>query len=183
MRVMVWLAEGTWEAGVDAARRFAPADAEVALLHVIDPRLANGVHAAYVGLLGRGRGADVDPSQAVSAMAEAAERELFEAASARLGRPVLLMRRRGPVEREVVAAAANADLLVAARDGDHTRLGPHSLAPPTRFVVDHAACPMLLVWPDQTPSLATIPPPPPQPGKTRPPGPPPGAPPQPGAHL
>ena len=79
-------------------------------------------------------------------------------------------RRGGRVEREVVAAAADADMLVVVRDGDHTRLGPRSLAPPTRFVVDHAPCPVLLVWPDEAPSLAAIPPPPP---------PPPGAPPPP----
>jgi nucleotide-binding universal stress UspA family protein len=164
MRVVVWLAEGTWQAGVDAARRFVPADAQVTLLHVVDPRLAEGIHAAaYGGLLGRGRGQAADPAAAVRAAAEAAEEELFQAATPRLGRAADLVRRRGPVEREVVAAAADADLLIAVRDGDHTRLGPRSLAPPTRFVVDHAPCPVLLVWPDEPPSLTTMPPPPPGP--------------------
>jgi nucleotide-binding universal stress UspA family protein len=158
--IVVWLAEGTWQAGVDAARRFAPAGAAVVLLHVIDPRLADGVHGAYTALLGRGRGAATDPAGSVRAAAEAAERQLFTTAAARLGRPAELVRRRGRLEREVVAAAADADLLIAVRDGDHTRLGPRTLAPPTRFVVDHAACPVLLVWPDGAPSLDTIPPPP-----------------------
>ncbi|MFD0502514.1 universal stress protein [Streptomyces chiangmaiensis] len=48
-------------------------------------------------------------------------------------------------------AATGADLLICARDGDRSRLGPHSLGPTTRFVVDHAPCPVLLVWPGKTP--------------------------------
>src|SRR5487761_314466 len=49
--------------------------------------------------------------------------------------------RRGRLEREV-AAADGADLLILARDGDRTRLGPKSLGPASRFVVDHAPCPV-----------------------------------------
>jgi nucleotide-binding universal stress UspA family protein len=60
----------------------------------------------------------------------------------------------------VLAACADAGLLVLARDGDHTRLGPRSLGHATRFVVDHAPCPVLLVWPEQAPDLTSIPPPP-----------------------
>ena len=71
--------------------------------------------------------------------------------------------RRGRVEREVAAAATGADLLVLARDGDRSRLGPKSLGKADRFVVDHAPCPVLLVWPDGTPGTDTIPPPPPRP--------------------
>ena len=66
----------------------------------------------------------------------------------------------GASEREVVAAAEGADLLVLARDGDDTRLGPKSLGPASRFVVDHAPCPVLLVWPELAPGITTIPPPP-----------------------
>ncbi len=68
----------------------------------------------------------------------------------------------GEFEREVIRAVAeNVDLLVLARDGDHSRLGPHSLGPATRFVVDHAPCAVLLVWPDEPPGIESIPPPPP----------------------
>jgi nucleotide-binding universal stress UspA family protein len=63
----------------------------------------------------------------------------------------------------VVEAAQGVDLLVVARDGDRSRLGPASLGPATRFVVDHAPCPVLLVWPDRTPSVDSIPSPPPHP--------------------
>jgi len=45
-------------------------------------------------------------------------------------------------------------------DGDRSRLGPKSLGKTTRFVVDHAPCPVLLVWPESAPDVATIPPPP-----------------------
>ncbi|MGC1282654.1 MAG: universal stress protein, partial [Streptosporangiaceae bacterium] len=92
------------------------------------------------------------------------------------GRPCTTMERRGRVEREVVAAAEGADLLVLARDGDDTRLGPKSLGPASRFVVDHAPCPVLLVWPRETPGTGSIPPPPPHqhphaPHSPHPPGP------------
>jgi hypothetical protein len=62
------------------------------------------------------------------------------------------------VEREVLAAAEDADLLVLARDGEHDRLGPRSLGHATRFVVDHAPCAVLLVWADTPPGLSTLPP-------------------------
>jgi hypothetical protein len=52
-------------------------------------------------------------------------------------------------------------VLVLARDGDRERLGPRSLGPATRFVIDHAPCRVLLIWPDTVPELGTIPPPPP----------------------
>ncbi len=164
MKVVVWLAEGTWQAGVDAALRLAPRDADVTLLHVVDPRWAGGAESAQAALMGRGRGPG-DAGASVAAAAEAAERALLAAAAERLGRPAEQVGLRGRVEREVVAATAGADLLVTVRDGDHRRLGPRSLAPPTRFVVDHAPCPVLLVWPDEPPSLATIPPPPPHPSR------------------
>jgi hypothetical protein len=47
-----------------------------------------------------------------------------------------------------------------ARDGYRTRLGPKSLGRATRFVADHAVCPVLLVWLGTAPGIASIPPPP-----------------------
>ena len=49
----------------------------------------------------------------------------------------------------MVAAIGDASLLVVARDGDRSRVGPHSLGRATRFVVDHAPCAVLLIWPDE----------------------------------
>jgi nucleotide-binding universal stress UspA family protein len=83
---------------------------------------------------------------------------LVAAAEQRLGRDATRVMRAGDVEREVVAACADADLLVCARDGAHDRLGPRSLGRWTRFVVDHAPCAVLLVWPDEAPGVESMPP-------------------------
>ncbi len=154
--VIVWVTEGTWGACVDTARRFIPADARAILLHVTREEISATAHAAYAGLLGRGH-PERDPGQRVAAFAAASAAELLEDAARRLGRPCDRMERQGRVEREVVAAASGADLLIVARDGDRSRLGPKSLGPATRFVVDHAPCPVLLVWPEAPPGPETIP--------------------------
>jgi hypothetical protein len=65
----------------------------------------------------------------------------------------------------VVQAARGADLLILARQG--AGAGPRSLGKAARFVVDHAACPVLLVWPGAAPE-GPLPPPPP-PGRPKPP--------------
>ncbi|MEU6597703.1 universal stress protein [Streptomyces flaveolus] len=158
MRVIVWLVEGTWPACVDAVRVHAPEDAEVVLLHVSGPDVPALAHGAFAGLLGR-RGQD--PGDRLEALGGTSATALLDAAAERLGRPCVREERSGRVEREVVAAAEGAGLLVLARDGDRSRLGPKSLGPAVRFAVDHAPCPVLLVWPEPAPDLDTIPPPPP----------------------
>ncbi|HEY7223028.1 MAG TPA: universal stress protein [Micromonosporaceae bacterium] len=155
MKVLVWIAERTWESCVDAAR-FVPGG-QVVLLHVIDPDSMEAVSGARAGLLGRAMPA-IDAS--VEEVLTAGQIRLFDAAEDRLGRPATRLGQRGRVERVVVAAAATADVLVMARDGDHTRLGPRSLGHASRFVLDHAPCQVLLVWPEQPPDLGTLPPPP-----------------------
>ncbi|MFJ9863966.1 universal stress protein [Streptomyces sp. NPDC101165] len=162
MRVIAWLVEGTWPACVDAVRDHAPHASEVVLLHVTGPDVPGVAHGAYAGLLGRGR-PERDPGSRLEVLGDSSAAELLAAASERLGRPCTGEERTGRVEREVVAAADGADLLVLARDGDRSRLGPHSLGPAVRFAVDHAPCPVLLVWPEPAPDLGTIPPPPPHP--------------------
>ncbi len=162
MTVVVWITEGTWPACVDAARAHAPGAAEIVLLHVSGQEIPGVAHGAFAGLLGRGH-RERDPGTRVETLAAASARRLLDAAAERLGRPCARVERTGRVEREVVAAAEGAALLVLARDGDRTRLGPHSLGPATRFVVDHAPCPVLLVWPEPAPGTATIPPPPDEP--------------------
>ncbi|MCX4744503.1 universal stress protein [Kitasatospora sp. NBC_01287] len=147
MTVIVWIAEGTWPACVDAARRHAPAGSGIVLLHVSGPGAPGAAHGAYAGLLGRARPAR-DPGPRVASLAAAAAAELLAAAAERLGRPCGTVERVGRVEREVVAAAEGAELLVLARDGDRGHLGPRGLGPAGRFVVDHAPCPVLLVRPE-----------------------------------
>ncbi|MFI6494075.1 universal stress protein [Streptomyces sp. NPDC050564] len=95
-------------------------------------------------------------------LAGASADQLLAEAEQRLGRPCTRIERTGRVEREVVAAEG-ADLLILARDGDRSHLGPRSLGPASRFIVDHAPCPVLLVWPEHAPGIAPIPPPPPHP--------------------
>ncbi|MEU6807971.1 universal stress protein [Streptomyces sp. NPDC046831] len=162
MRVIAWLVEGTWPACVDAVRTHAPHAREVVLLHVSGAEVPGVAHGAFAGLLGRGR-PERDPGDRLAALGDTSAAELLDAAAARLGRPCERLERTGRVERAVVAAAEGADLLVVARDGDRARLGPHSLGPAARFAVDHAPCPVLLVWPERAPGLSTLPPPPPLP--------------------
>lgn len=160
MRVIVWLVEGTWPASVDAAREHARAASEVVLLHVTEPGVAGLAHGAFSGLLGRA-GSGPDPERRLAELGGQSAVELLDAAEARLGLPCTRLERTGRVEREVVAAAEGAGLLIVARDGDRSRLGPHSLGRAARFVVDHAPCPVLLVWPEGAPDLTTMPPAPP----------------------
>jgi nucleotide-binding universal stress UspA family protein len=176
MRVLIWLVEGTWQGCIAAARPLLPPDAEITLLHVAPSEVEQAATGALAGLLGRGRpGPGRHPAEWISALSEQAAAELLVAAAARLGRDARRQATTGHVERVVVQAAEGADLLVAARDGDRSRLGPASLGPATRFVVDHAPCPVLLVWPDEAPGVESIPAPPshPHPPSSRPPPPPP----------
>jgi hypothetical protein len=168
MRALVWIAADTWEATVDEAAAFLPADAEVTLLHVTAAEADEIAAGARYGLLGRR-----PPPPPAPDIPEEAARELRAEARARLGRDAALVSRRGRVEREVVAAAGDADLLILARGGDPARLGPHSLGPHERFVIDHAPTRVLVVWPAPPPRADTIPhappKPPPKPAKPKPP--------------
>jgi nucleotide-binding universal stress UspA family protein len=159
MSVIIWVTEGTWRAAVDAARTLAPPGADFTLLHVTGPEVAGAAHGAFAGLLGRGRPGR-DPGDRLEELSETAAGELLSAAADRLGHPVRTVRRHGRVEQEVVRAAEGADLLICTRDGDRERLGPRSLGPAARFVVDHAPCPVLVVWPQEPPGLDSLPPPP-----------------------
>ncbi|MFZ0386027.1 MAG: universal stress protein [Solirubrobacteraceae bacterium] len=161
MRALVWIIEDTWQATIDDAARWLPADAEITLLHVASTEPETVAGTARRGLLGRHTPAP--PAAALREISEQAADELLADARTRLGRPAELQARRGRVEREVVAAADEMDILVLARDGDRERLGPHSLGPAARFVIDHAPCGVLLIWPDSAPELTTIPPPRPAP--------------------
>ncbi|MFE7171250.1 universal stress protein [Streptomyces sp. NPDC057616] len=162
MTVVVWIVEGTWPACVDAARVHAADESEIVLVHVGDEELPAVAHGAFAGLLGRGH-PEQDPGTRVEQLAAESAEQLLQKAADRLGRPCSRIARTGHIEREVVAAAEDADLLIVARDGDRSRLGPKSLGPHSRFVIDHAPCPVLLVWPESTPALSSIPAPPPHP--------------------
>jgi nucleotide-binding universal stress UspA family protein len=163
--VLVWIGERTWQACIDAARRLPAANTRITLIHVTADDPPEAVHGAYLGLMGR-RPPSRDPGSRIAAFARTSAAELLDDAALRLGRPCDRIAGHGRPEHEVVTAAADADLLIVARDGDQSRLGPKSLGKEVRFVVDHAPCPVLLIWPDAVPSVATIPPPPRLPHET-----------------
>lgn len=167
MTVIAWIVDATWPACVDATCRHAPPDADIVLLHVTDHDVADVAHGAYAGLLGRGQ-PQRDPGIQVEDLAAATARKLLQDAAARLGRRCTIVERTGRIETEVIAAADGAELLVLARDGDCSHLGPHSLSHATRYIIDHAPCPVLLVWPGTPPSISTQ-----QPAPAHPPHPPP----------
>jgi nucleotide-binding universal stress UspA family protein len=153
MRVVVWIAEDTWEGCVDRAGALVPDDAEIALLHVAPSDVEALASHGGARLLGRHPPPPSGPP--LRAIAEEEARSLLEAAHDRLARPAEILARRGKIEREVLEACVGADLLVLARDGER-RLEPKSVGPRTRFVLDHAPCQVLLVWPEAPPSLDTI---------------------------
>ena len=158
MRAVVWIAESTWEACVDRARELLPGDADVTLLHVAPTDVEDVAARGAARLLGRRP--PPPPGPPLRAIAAGEAQALLESAQSRLGRAAQLDSRRGKVEREVVQACVDADLLVVARDGE-ARAGPKSLGPHTRFVVDHAPCQVLLVWASEP--AAGPPGPPPRP--------------------
>src|SRR5689334_14865348 len=124
-RAVVWITEGTWPACVDAARAWVPQGMDIVLVHVSGTEVA-AAQGALAGLFGRGRRGP-DPGEQMAALSAEAAEDLLAEAAERLGRPASTEHRTGRVEREVVSAADGAALLICARDGEQSRLGPHSL--------------------------------------------------------
>ncbi len=156
MKAVVWLVEGTWEACVDAAARLGVTEAR--LVHVLDERTEAGWEGGPLGLMGRGRRS---PATAAHPLDDAAA-GLLAAAAARFGAAggaqVEQVELHGRTETAVLDACAGADVLVCARDGVRTERGPRSLSKVTRYVVDHAPCAVLLVWPEEAPADVDLPP-------------------------
>lgn len=141
MTVIVWINPDTvWESAVDVVVRLGCEDV-VLLLVTADGDPAGD---ALTGVLGPSGG---EPGEAFAGSEADQAAALFDEAEARLGRPVRRLWERGTPEHKVIAAAHGGDLLVCVRDGAESLPGPHNLGPATRFVVDHAPCEVLLVWP------------------------------------
>jgi hypothetical protein len=152
--VLVWITETGWEACVDAARGLGATD--VTLLYAPSGEAVEASRGALAGLLGRHARPEVE-ERVERLSAEAAE-ALLAAAAERLGRDARReMAGDGHPEHVVTDAARDADLLIVARSSRH--IGPKSIRHPQRFVVDHAPCPLLLVWPGEPEGHA-----PPRPG-------------------
>jgi nucleotide-binding universal stress UspA family protein len=149
MRALVWIVEETWKATAAAAATLLPSDADVTLLYVRPSDAETVARGARYGLLGRSRRA---ASERLDSISQEAASELLTEAQAILGRRATLDVRSGRIEDEVVAAAGTIDLLALARDQDHppdrAHRGPRTLGPTARYVVDHAPCAVLLVWPE-----------------------------------
>lgn len=147
-KAVVWISEDTWEACVREADRLLAADAEVTLVHVAPA----DVEEVARGPALLGRHPRPAPEPALRQIADEEAQALLAAASERLGRPARTESRRGHVERELLDAAAGADLLLLARDGE-LRPGPKSIGRRARFVLDHAPCRVLLVWAEAPPAF------------------------------
>jgi nucleotide-binding universal stress UspA family protein len=145
MRVLVWIVEDSWQATIAAAAVLLPEDADITILHVRASEAESVARGALHSLLGRPH---LSPAQSVETISEEGQQQVLEDAKTRLGRDAGVEARAGRVAREVVAAAQGADLLLMARDGARAQAGPRSLGPTARFVVEHAPCAVLLIWPD-----------------------------------
>lgn len=153
MKIMGWIAPGTWPVVVEALQQRSPDD-QLKLIVIAD-EAEDGAARPRHGLLGRGR--TPHETTPLDHIVQQAAADLLAQSAAMLGRPCEAEVRHGRTEREVVAAAETTDLLIVARDGDLSRLGPHSLGRHTRFVIDHAPCSVLLLWPGQAPDTTSIP--------------------------
>jgi nucleotide-binding universal stress UspA family protein len=146
MKAIIWVADESWQATVDAAIGLVPESAETTLLYVIDTETSELAHGAFASLFGRAR-PGADPGTLIDKELQRSADELLADAIERFGRQtsrhVIFGRK---AEHEVVEFCTDADLLVMARDGDETHAGPRSLGRAGRFVVDHAPCQVLLVW-------------------------------------
>ena len=135
LKVLAWITESGWEACVDAVTRLEPS--EVTLLHVTTVDLPGP----------RGRRHD-EVMTRMAHLADEAAQALLDDAVERLDDgtvTIYTLAESGLAEDVVMRAAADADLLVIARDSRHP--SPHSIGHAARFVVDHAPCAVLLVWP------------------------------------
>lgn len=153
MKVAVLLDPAGWHSAIDAARSL-PASDRIILLAVDDP--ADAPH-PIGGLLGR---AAMRAQPAMAQRQNQAAIEALDRAAKELGRPCETRILTGAAERVVPEAVDGVGMLILVRDGDLSRLGPRSLGRRTRFIIDHAPCRVLLVWPGSPPDSATIPPPP-----------------------
>ena len=161
MRALVWIVEDTWEATVDAAAALLRADAEVTLLHVAPGDVERLAEAGRHGLLGRRRPPGAPRHEARDVSDEAAAALLAE--RGRAARAARARRRAGAGGSSARSSRPPSGSTCSCSPATATAPGwaRRSLGPPARFVVDHAPCAVLLVWPDEAPDVGTIPPPPP----------------------
>jgi nucleotide-binding universal stress UspA family protein len=135
LSVLAWITESGWEACVDAVARLQPT--EVTLIHVATTELPGPHGRRHEEVMARMTDLALEAGQAL--LDDAVERLDDGTAT------IYTLAESGPAEDVVMQAAADADLLVIARDNRHP--SPHSIGHAARFVVDHAPCDVVLVWP------------------------------------
>jgi nucleotide-binding universal stress UspA family protein len=147
MRAVVAVAGAEAEPFWERVRQLLPRDALVELLHVVDEAPLRELGMQFSRRPGHPRPPDFE-ARADEAAALGAE-TILARAQAGLGRPASTFVERGRPEQAIVARAWDVGaslVVVGARPGDlHTPAEPHSLGHVSRFVVDHAPCPVLLV--------------------------------------
>jgi nucleotide-binding universal stress UspA family protein len=153
LRVLAWITEAGWEACVDAVKQLPAGD--VTLLHVAAHDLPGPRGPRHERVMER-----------MNALAEQASQALLEDAEERLGLAADKRSETGEAHTIVMDAANAADILVLARESRHP--GPHSIGHDSRFVVDHAPCTVIVVWPAGAPDSAPPKPKPKPKGKPKP---------------
>jgi nucleotide-binding universal stress UspA family protein len=154
MRAVIWVTEASWQSCIDQARAVVGEQDLVTIVHVSSSDVEEFAGSGRRGLLGRPAPRQ-DPRLAIREVADEEAEALLSAARERLGLDAGLQSRRGHVEREVLEACADADMLILTRDGERS-LEPKSLGRFSRFVVDHAPCAVVLLWAGPPPALESI---------------------------
>lgn len=152
MKVVAWIAPGTWDAVVATANKRPQTD-RITLVAVAD-NTQDVPSGMLSGLMGRAHAPGYEYYDKIS---QEAAQSLLDQAKDRLGRECETQLLVGKTEEVVTESLEDAGLLILARDGDRSRLGPKSIGRHTRFVLDHAPCTVALVWPGETPPLESIP--------------------------
>ncbi|MGC8633389.1 MAG: universal stress protein [Candidatus Limnocylindrales bacterium] len=146
-RVLVAVAGAETGPFWDRVRQLVPPDMAIELVHVIDEAPVQEIGMQFYRRPGHPRPPDLE-ARAQQAAALGTEAILARAQDG-LGRPASTFVERGRPEQVIVARAWDVGaslVVVGARPGDlHTPAEPHSLGHVSRFVVDHAPCPVLLV--------------------------------------
>ncbi|WP_142112097.1 universal stress protein [Rarobacter incanus] len=155
MKTVAFVAPGTWQAVIDEVRVL-PESASVTLIAAADEESVGPLGGSLFGRGGRRRGVEREAALSLA-------QDLVDEARDACPRDAAALVVTGAVGHAVVRELGDADLLILARDGDLSNLGPRSLGRHTRFIVDHAPCRVLLVWPVLAPDTDTLPPPPPAP--------------------
>jgi nucleotide-binding universal stress UspA family protein len=117
------------------------------VLHVVDTRPLHEVDRALGGLPvhGPGRHRAEDRLHRAAAEQDDAIHAEVEAWLRSHGRDAEFVVAHGSPEKEILRLAETRGVALIALGSEHPGIGPHSLSPPVRFLIDHARCDVLLL--------------------------------------